>query len=227
MTDTNTQLLSFTVAGTDDSITFTTARTLVAGYTGRDEAAVRHHIDELATIGVAPPPEVPMFYAVEPGTITTASRTEITGLQTSGEVEPVLLRRDSRWYVGIGSDHTDRELETVDIGESKRACPKPIGPQVVQVDSWEDFDWDACRARSWVDGQLYQDGLLSALRTPANLLTVLAERQGDKGDDLLCFAGTLPLLDGTFVYGTRWDLELTLPDGIVLTHSYTTDQEGR
>ncbi|WP_238420655.1 DUF2848 family protein [Gordonia sp. 'Campus'] len=227
MTGTDTRVLRFTIAGTAEQVDFDTLRTLVAGYTGRDEAAVRHHIDELAAIGVAPPPEVPMFYPVEPGSVTSDEVTEVHGRETSGEVEPVLLRRKGRWYLGIGSDHTDRKLETVDIGDSKRACPKPIGSQIAEITSWDEFDWDACHARSWVDGRLYQDGSLAGLRTPQNLLGILGEREGDDGADLLCFAGTLPLLDGTFVYGTRWDLELTLPDGTVLTHSYTSDPEGR
>ncbi|WP_397517462.1 MULTISPECIES: DUF2848 family protein [unclassified Rhodococcus (in: high G+C Gram-positive bacteria)] len=35
-----------------------------------------------------------------------------------------------------GSDHTDRQLATVDIGDSKRACPKPVGPRVVEIADW-------------------------------------------------------------------------------------------
>lgn len=226
MTGTGTQVLSFTIAGSTETLTFDTVRTLVAGYTGRDEAAVRHHIDELAAIGVSPPPEVPMFYPVEPSTVTSRPEAAVSGPETSGEVEPVLLRFGGRHFVGIGSDHTDRNLETVDIGDSKRACSKPIGATVVEIPSWEELDWDSCRARSWVDGELYQDGQLSGLRTPHQLLDILSDRIGDNGEDLICFAGTLPLLNGTFVHGTRWDLELTLPDGIVLTHTYSTNGQG-
>ena len=32
---------------------------IVAGYTARDREAVMHHIDELAAIGIPPPPTVP------------------------------------------------------------------------------------------------------------------------------------------------------------------------
>ena len=38
----------------------------------------------------------------------------------------------------------------------------------------------------------------------------------------MCFAGTLPLLDGKFVPGTDWEVGLTTPDGRVLHHTYTT-----
>ncbi|NKX86855.1 DUF2848 family protein [Nocardia coubleae] len=221
MTETVADLLGFTVLDSAETIRFEQVRALVAGYTGRDEAAVRHHIDELAAIGVAPPADVPMLYPIDSATLTTSAHTAIAGGYTSGEVEPVVLRHSGRYYLGVGSDHTDRELETVDIGDSKRACPKPVGGTVVEIADWASFDWDGCRMRSHVDGKLYQDGTLAALRTPTDLLTVIDERLGDDGRDLLCFAGTLPLLDGQFTPGTRWDLELVLPDGRTLAHSYT------
>ncbi|MDA3623870.1 DUF2848 family protein [Saccharopolyspora sp. WRP15-2] len=197
---------------------------LIAGYTGRDEEAVRHHIEELAAIGVAPPERVPMFYPVAAESISTAASTPISAANTSGEVEPVIVRHSGKYFLGIGSDHTDREMETIDIGDSKRACPKPIGPVVVEVPDWESFDWDGCRARSWVDGEPYQDGTLANLRTPLDLLRIFDERAGDDGGDLICFAGTLPLLTGAFTPGTRWDLELVLPDGRKLTHTYRTTE---
>jgi len=223
MTGTTTRVLTLTVLDTSEQLHFDAVRTLVAGYTGRNEAGVRHHIEELAAIGVAPPPQVPMFYPVEAPTVTTTTRTPVTGTDTSGEIEPVIIRHHGRFFLGVGSDHTDRRLETVDIGDSKRACPKPIGSTVVEISDWSTFDWDACHARSWVDGRLYQDGTLAALRTPRNLLQILSERLGDSDEDLLCFAGTLPLLDGKFTPGVRWDLELGLPDGRTLTHTYTTE----
>lgn len=223
MTATTTDVLTFEILDSAEILSLPNIRTLVAGYTGRDEAAVQHHIDELAAIGVSPPPQVPMFYPVELATVTTARQTTVTGAHTSGEVEPVILRHNGRYFLGVGSDHTDRELETVDIGDSKRACPKPVGRKVVEIADWDSFDWDACAARSWVDGVLYQEGTLGNLRTPGNLLRTFAERLGDSGEDLLCFAGTLPLLNGKFTPGHIWDIELTLPDGRTLTHTYTTE----
>ncbi|MEU4837503.1 DUF2848 family protein [Nocardia testacea] len=227
MTDAMTDLLSCTVLGSGEILRFDGARALVAGYTGRDEAAVRHHIDELAAIGVAPPEAVPMLYSVATATVTTAAVTPVPSTDTSGEVEPVILRHSGRYFLGVGSDHTDRTLETIDIGESKRACAKPLGRNIVEIGDWDTFDWDACRARSRVDGRLYQDGTLAALRTPADLLAIITDRLGDDGGDLVCFAGTLPLLDGRFTPGERWDLELVLPDGRALTHTYITTEGAR
>lgn len=196
---------------------------VVAGYTGRDSESVRHHIRELAAIGVPEPPEIPMFYPMPADRATTAATVTVHGDNTSGEVEPVLIRCGGTYFLGVGSDHTDRSLETVDIAQSKASCPKPLSPTVVEVGRWDAFDWDGCTIRSWVDGVLYQTGSLSRLREPSGLLALMAQRGGASVDgDLVCFAGTVPLIGGTFVPGTKWDIELELPDTSVITHSYST-----
>lgn len=227
MTRTTTEPLVLHPMGSPDQLTLTGFRSIVAGYTGRDEAQVRHHIDELAAIGVAPPPQVPMFYPMPDTAASTAATAPVSGDNTSGEIEPVIIRHAGKFYLGVGSDHTDRSLETVDVGQSKQACPKPLGSDVVEIDDWTAFGWDKCYARSWVDGVLYQSGSLSGLRRPEALLAILADRleNFDDSSDLVCFAGTLPLIDGTFVSGTQWELELTLPDGRSLRHTYTTTKE--
>jgi hypothetical protein len=220
MTTTEQLDLALEVLGTGETLVLRDFQGVVAGYTGRDEGAVRRHIAELAAIGVPEPPEVPMFYPIDPATVTTAAVVPVPGSYTSGEAEPVLIRHGGAWYLGVGSDHTDRELETRDIAASKRACPKPVSGQVVPVGDWDALDWDAARMSSRVDGEAYQEGLLSGLRRPAGLLALLAERGRDEGRDLVCFAGTLPLLDGTFVAGRSWELRLALPGGHTITHSY-------
>ncbi|HZZ51197.1 MAG TPA: DUF2848 family protein [Pseudonocardia sp.] len=212
--------LGFEIVGTGETFSLDGHQTVVAGYTGRDEQAVRHHIEELAAIGVPQPPTVPMFYPMDSAAVSTAPWIEVAGSNTSGEAEPVLVRHRGNWYLGVGSDHTDRDLETRDIAESKQACPKPVSTQVVGVPDWEGLDWDAIRMASRVDGKAYQEGALSGLRRPENLLTLMVERGVDEGRDLVCFAGTLPLIDGKFVAGTVWELTLTLPDGRDISHTY-------
>ncbi|MDP5225692.1 MULTISPECIES: DUF2848 family protein [Arthrobacter] len=214
--------LSFAVSGTGERIELTEFTAVVAGYTGRDAAAVQHHIDELAAIGVAPPPEVPMFYPVAPESVSTSAAFHVTGAETSGEIEPLYIRHAGRYYLGIASDHTDRRLETVDIGDSKKACPKPVAGTVIPVDDLAALSLDECTARSWVDGELYQEGTLSNLRTPADVVGLFLQRRQPGDGDFVCLGGTLPLLGGTFVYGTEWTLELSLPDGSSISHQYTT-----
>lgn len=199
---------------------------IVAGYTGRDETEVRHHIDELAAIGVAPPPKVPMVYPMPTELLTTSETLTVTGDNTSGEIEPVFVRHGGKWFLGVGSDHTDRTLETVDIGESKQACPKPIGSRVTAVTDWAAFDYDACQATCTVDDAIYQKGCLTGLRRPDDLLKILIDRDDDlAAGDLVVYGGTLPLIDGAFVPGVDWTLSITLPDGTELTHSYTVTVE--
>jgi 4-hydroxyphenylacetate 3-monooxygenase len=218
---TSTETLTLNVAGTGGTIELTEFHAVVAGYTGRDAAAVQHHIDELAAIGVAPPPEVPMFYPVESNTVSSAADLTVTGDKTSGEIEPLYVRHAGRYYLGIASDHTDRHIETFDIGDSKRACPKPVAGTVIPVDNLQQLALDDCRARSWVDGRLYQDGTLDGLRTPANVVELLLERTAIGDGDFVCLGGTLPVIGGDFTYGREWRLELAFPDGTTINHTYT------
>jgi hypothetical protein len=209
-------------------ITLRPRRLVVAGYTGRDESAVRAHIAELAAEGIAPPPRVPMLYDLDPGLVTTATAVTVGGSWTSGEAEPVLIRHAGRWYLGVGSDHTDRDLERADVARSKAACPKPVGPGLVALPSdvargGFDGSWDAIAVRSTVDGTPYQEGTLAALRPPSDLLGVLADGLADDNpvDDLVVLGGTVPLLTGSFRFGTTWTVALTGP-GLDLSHTYTT-----
>ena len=47
--------------GATDEITMVPQTLIVAGWTGRDEASLRHHIEELAAIGVPRPSSVPVL----------------------------------------------------------------------------------------------------------------------------------------------------------------------
>lgn len=196
-------------------------RLVVAGYTGRDPAVVARHIEELAGIGVPPPPRVPAFYELDPQLLTTGPVIEVGAPNTSGEVEPVLIRHENRYYLGLGSDHTDRDLERDDVAAAKAACPKPLCPNVIALPGMvASVDWDAYRVASRADGVEYQDGCLSALRRPSDLLDRLRDTSGDRGGDLVLYAGTVPLLSGHFLARTHWHLSLAVPASTTLTHSY-------
>src|SRR5580704_3675981 len=88
---------------------------VVAGWTGRDAAAVEKHIAELEAIGVKRPATTPIFYRVSAARLTTDDGIEALGETSSGEVEFVLLQHDERLWVGAGSDHTDREVEKIGV----------------------------------------------------------------------------------------------------------------
>lgn len=164
-------------------------RLIVAGWTGRDDAAVRHHIDELSALGVTPPSAVPLFYRASASLLTQAETIQVLGPDTSGEVEPLLIHWDGRLWLGLGSDHTDRELEAVSVAASKQACPKPVADQLWPFDAVAGhldqllLRCEISEAGTWVT---YQDGPLLQIRP----LGDLAARAGlSDGDAMLC--GTL------------------------------------
>src|SRR5436190_18609443 len=100
---------------------------IVAGWTGRDEAALNHHIEELAAIGVPRPSSVPVFYRNAATNVVQTDVLQVLGPDTSGEVEPVIVALSDGLWIGLGSDHTDRKAETMGIALSKQLCGKVIG----------------------------------------------------------------------------------------------------
>lgn len=216
----DTGQLQFEIVGGGE-LTLTEFRGFIAGYTGRDRAAVEHHIAELAEIGVAPPPEIPMFYEMPTGLFTVDSAMETTGgTLTSGEVEPLYIRAQGAYFLGLGSDHTDRDLEAVDIADSKRACPKPVGRLVRRVPELDTLSLDDVMARCVVDEREYQRGTLDAILRPADTIGMLLSRIDVGDSDFVCLGGTIPLLAGGFTRGDEWGVSLAFPDGSILEHEY-------
>jgi hypothetical protein len=195
---------------------------IIAGWAGRDAAAIEHHIEELAALGVPRPSTTPLYYRVAAQTLTQSSRLVVLGPDSSGEVEPVLVAMADGLWIGIGSDHTDRKAEASGIALSKQLCGKPVGAELW---SYADIEghWDELVIRSWatIDGKrvLYQDSPISALRTPRDLIRKQA------GTDMLpagtlMFCGT-PSAIGGIRPATRFEMELF--DPVLyrsLTHGY-------
>jgi len=142
---------------------------VIAGWTGRDEAALRKHIRELEELGVKAPKTTPIFYRVAADLLTQASAIQVSGPDTSGEVEFVLLARADGLWVTVGSDHTDRKAETIGVSLSKQLCAKPIAKDAWRYDDVKDH-WERLVLRSWADGELYQEGPVTAMRSPEDLL---------------------------------------------------------
>ena len=168
-------MLTFTrhVGGKTDQITIAPDTLIVAGWTGRDEAALRHHIEELAAIGVPRPSSVPVFYRNAVSNIVQTDRLEVLGPDTSGEVEPVVVALKDGLWIGLGSDHTDRKAETMGIALSKQLCGKVMGPELWRCDDIG-AHWDSIVIRSFamIGGErvLYQEGPLAAMRHPDDLI---------------------------------------------------------
>lgn len=176
---------------------------LLAGYTGRDQDAVRVHIEELAAHGVAAPKSVPAAYPVPATRVVAADRIAVHGSRTAGEAEFFLVDAGGTMLVGVGSDHTDRELEEHSVVKSKQTCDKPVAPTVWRLDDVADH-WDELQLRAEVHGAdgwtLYQDGTVGSMLTPRQILDFAAETVGSL-DGVAVFSGTLPLIGGEFRYG--------------------------
>lgn len=198
---------------------------IIAGWAGRDAAAIEHHIEELAALGIPRPSTTPVYYRVAAQTLTQASRLVVLGPDSSGEVEPVLVAMADGLWIGIGSDHTDRKAEAAGIALSKQLCGKPVGSQLWSYADVEGH-WDKLVLRSWatIDGKrvLYQESAVSSLRTPRDLV-----RRHTGAETLpagtLMFCGT-PGAIGGIRPGTRFEMELADPVlGRSLTHGYDVE----
>src|SRR5690606_29155573 len=82
---------------------------VIAGWTGRNREAMERHVRELEEIGVKRPATMPVYYRNSASRLTTESCIEVLGGASSGEIEFVLFQFDGTTFVGVGSDHTDRE----------------------------------------------------------------------------------------------------------------------
>jgi hypothetical protein len=171
---------------------------VVAGWTGRDPAAVERHIVELEHLGVKRPASTPIFYRCSAARLTTDAEIEVVGDKSGGEAEFVLLRHGGRMWVGAGSDHTDREVETYGVTVSKQMCDKPIAPVFWAYDEVAPH-WDrlVLRAHATEGGArvLYQEGSVAAMLDPMDLLARHA-KDGRLADDTLMFCGTLAAKGG-------------------------------
>jgi 2-keto-4-pentenoate hydratase/2-oxohepta-3-ene-1,7-dioic acid hydratase in catechol pathway len=187
-------------------------RLIIAGWTGRDAAAVQHHIEELQALGVKPPATVPTFYPLAASLLTTDDVLEVPRDDSSGETEFVLLQGADALYIGIGSDHTDRKVEAYDVTVSKQMCGKPMGREVWRFDEVADH-WDELEMRCWRvrDGQraLYQEGKVTRLLDPRDLVQRLTgEAQLPPGTAMFC--GTQAVI-GDLGHGDAFEVELHDP----------------
>jgi hypothetical protein len=186
---------------------------VIAGWTGRDKAAVEHHIAELAAIGVKRPRTVPCFYRLGANLLTTAPELDVVGGDSSGEVEFVLVSAPDAMYVGIGSDHTDRKVETYGVTASKQMCPKPVGRELWRLADLEGH-WDRLVLRSHVTRggkrRLYQEGPVVRMLSPRDLLARLPDSPGRLPEGAAMFCGTL-VVQGEIGGGERFEMELHDP----------------
>ncbi|WP_319529904.1 DUF2848 domain-containing protein [uncultured Cohaesibacter sp.] len=198
--------MKFTCLGKDLELAI--EHVVVAGWTGRNVSAVQHHIDELAELGVAPPSTIPLYYRVSSSALTQSTTIEVLGEESSGEVEPLLIKDGETLYLGLGSDHTDRKLEAASVAASKQICAKPVAPELWPFEEVSDhLDSLVLRCSILEDGEwtIYQQGNLSAIRPIVELIKGAA-----LPDHAAMLCGTLGAIGGVRPAG-QYQLELEDP----------------
>ena len=203
--------LAFTVDAKDTTtpLTLPIDQAVIAGWTGRDPVARDKHIAELEAIGIARPATTPIYYRFAARRLTTADSIEVSGGNSSGEVEFVLIGWQGRIFVGAGSDHTDRKVETYSVTVSKQMCDKVMAPVLWEIEDVAGH-WDRLilRSHAWIGGArgLYQEGTLDAMLPVKDLI---ARGFGGKGlpDGCAMFGGTFAAKGGIRP-ASRFEFEL-------------------
>lgn len=185
---------------------------VIAGWTGRDVAALEKHIRELEALGVKRPKTTPIFYRVATSLLTTGETIEVLGDHSSGEAECVAYSLDDGIWVGLGSDHTDRKAETVGVSLSKQMCAKPVSRDIWRVGDVAPH-WDDLVLRSYVgvngERRLYQEGSVAAMRPLPELFKLYGEGESLPAGTAM-FCGTLAV-HGGITPSQTFEMELDDP----------------
>lgn len=230
----------FTLAptsGAPRTVDYTLKNLIVAGWTGRDRAAMEAHIVELEELGIKRPKSLPVFYRCSNTCVTQARDIQVPGADSSGEVEFLFYRgladgsdgMDGELWVGVGSDHTERAVEAVGVTISKQMCDKPVSSTLWRFADIESH-WDQLilRSHAVIDGErvLYQEGAVTAMIHPLELIAQYdrdfcsGANGGGLPEQSAIFGGTFAAIGGIRP-ADRFEMELEDPVlGRRLTHAY-------
>jgi Protein of unknown function (DUF2848) len=214
-----THFLQLTLDGKNEQtlLHFPVTRVYNLGFTIRDKAKMQAHLDEVAKEGVPPPStdNPPLIFPISNWATITDSDVTVQYAKTSGEVEIVTLVQGDEILVGVGSDHTDRALEAVDIPWSKQVTPNVLAPTVWRWSEVADH-WDAVTMESYVTekGQrkLFQKAGVAEFWTPIEMRDSLVGRIVPvKQGGLILFSGTVVSVDHQLSYATEWSIHMIDP----------------
>lgn len=199
--------------GTPRTVRADVQELIIAGWSGRDVDAIEHHIKELAELGISRPSALPLYYRVGHNQLTQEQKIQVVGTGSSGEVEAFIFNSDGEQYVSVASDHTDRTLEAHSVALSKQICPKPVAAAAWRFADVADH-WDELVLRSHIleNGKqvLYQEGTLSTLRTPQNLIQGLLNGAQRLPEHTAMSCGTVGAIGGIRA-STSFSMELFDP----------------
>ena len=206
-------ILEFTIEPAQETRHVRIDDVVIAGWTGRNVEALEKHIAELEELGVPRPSTVPCFYRVGTEAFTNGGDLQFLGDKSSGEVEFVLIGTDDGMLIGVGSDHTDREVETYSVPVSKQMCAKPVSPNVWRYNEVVDH-FDDLILRAWAtengEKKLYQEGGVTAMRPPEELIGLYLPGETALPAGMAMYCGTLAAIGGIRP-AERFDVEIEDP----------------
>lgn len=214
--------LTFEVAG--ERIDVAVSACFNAGYTGRDQASVAAHIEELAEQGIAAPGEIPTLFSIPAYMTMQIDRVEVEHSRTSGEAEWALvyLGEDESPLLTVASDHTDRSLEAFSVVSSKQSTPNIVGAAAWRLDDIAD-ELDEITLRSWVlngeERSVLQDGTVGDLISPIAWIDRLAE-SGRLAPGVVLLGGTIPMADPDRQFADGWEVVLERSNGEAIGLAY-------
>jgi hypothetical protein len=171
---------------------------VIAGWTSRNVDAMEAHISELEELGVSRPTKTPTFYRCSVDQLTMEEEFQVIGTDSSGEIEFFILSLEDGYWVGLGSDHTDRIIEATDVTVSKQMCAKPIARALWRYDDVVDH-WDQLILKSTIivdgDEENYQEGPVTTMRDPEELISLYTDGE-QLSPGTLMFCGTLAVSGG-------------------------------
>ncbi len=196
-----------------DTLDFKIDLLLLVAWSGRKKEDVMKHIEEGEKIGIPAPKRIPALYPVSTYLLDTYNEIEVQTQYTSGEVEYVLFVDEDIRYITVGSDHTDRDLEKIDIRKSKQMYPKIIAPIAWKYEDVKDH-WDdlILISKQWINGKeiIYQNASLRTLITPDDLLKIVDEFKIPR-KNLIIFSGTVATVTGKIMFGEKFRMEMIDP----------------
>lgn len=195
--------------GSSTEITAVFHHACLFGWAGRNKEEVKKHAIELEEHGIRGPKNMPEHFLISPTMMGQQEEIQCIGDKTCGEIEFFFFLHEGDILVGVGSEHTDRALEAVDMIKSKAVCEKVMSRQVWRYSDIVDH-WDEIQLKAWQtsDGKeaVYQDSPLEALLTLEDLKEEALKLYDDLNEKII-WSGTIPTVEG-LVYGESFRGEM-------------------